>query len=668
MANRLADSTSPYLLQHQNNPVDWWEWGPEAFAEAQSSDRPVLLSVGYSACHWCHVMARESFENKAVAAFMNRHFVNIKVDREERPDVDAIYLQATTAMTGHAGWPMTCVLTPDGEPFFAGTYFPPEPRQGSPSFSQILQALADAWQNRREEVLATSGEIVGFLREATLGSPGVVGVEDLDAAATTLLGQADRRNGGFGQAPKFPPMMALEFLMRHAARTGDETGLAVVDQTFEAMARGGLRDQVAGGFARYSVDARWQVPHFEKMLHDNALMVSGYLHWRRTLLDRGDHDRARFAEDICRSTVEFLLNEMLTPEGGFAAALDADSDGHEGTFYVWNREQLVEVLGEEDGPWAAELLNVTETGTFERGFSTLQMLEDPDDAARWQRVRATLHTARERRTRPARDGKVIAAWNALTISALAEAGVVLEEPGWVEAARSAATLLWDTHAAGTASFRRTSFAGVASNHAAVLDDHGLLASACHDLFRLTGEHLWWERATVLLERILGHFADEVGGFFDTADDAEQLIVRPQEFTDNATPSGTSAALAALVTHSAITGDARYRQIADSTVSRLAELMSGAPRFAGWALAQAEALQSGPLQIAIVGEPGTDLHQAALAATAPGAVVVAGPAGLDVPLFEGRDRIEGRDAAYVCRDFVCRMPVTDPTELAREVRS
>ncbi|HJR89120.1 MAG TPA: thioredoxin domain-containing protein [Aeromicrobium sp.] len=657
MVNRLAESTSPYLLQHADNPVDWYEWGDEAFALAKSLDRPVLLSVGYAACHWCHVMAHESFEDPVTAAYMNDHFVNVKVDREERPDVDAVYMQATQAMTGHGGWPMTCVLTPDGEPFFAGTYFPPEPQQGMPAFTQVLQALAEAWRTRRADVLGASREAVEHLRTRSAISSTAVDADALDAAAELLATQFDDIAGGFGGSPKFPPTMVLEFLLRQHSRTGDERSLAMARRTADSMARGGIYDQLGGGFARYSVDRFWRVPHFEKMLYDNAQLVRFYLHV-------GD-------ERIARETADFLLAELATAEGGFASALDADSADeqghvHEGAFYVWNREQLTEVLGAEDGQWAADLLSVTPEGTFERGLSTLQLPADPDDPERWADIRARLLEVRAERTRPARDDKVVAAWNGLTITALAEASVVLDDPRYAEAAVAAAELLVTVHGAGTDAFVRTSRDGAAGRSAAVLEDHGCVAEAFLAVLGITGDAVWLGRAQAVLDRALEHFADGEGGFFDTADDAEELVVRPQDPSDNAHPSGTSALLHALVAFAALTGEHRYRDAAEVALGRLSTLIERAPRFAGWSMAAAEAMLAGPLEVAIVGSDGRErqeLHRAALALDG-GAVVVAGEPGLDIPLFRDRTEIDGKPAAYVCRNFVCDLPVTEPRSLGR----
>jgi len=655
MPNRLAQATSPYLQQHADNPVDWWEWSDEALAVAQELDRPILLSVGYAACHWCHVMAHESFEDAATAAYMNDHFINIKVDREERPDIDAVYMKATTAMTGQGGWPMTCVLTPTGEPFFAGTYFPPEPRQGAPAFTQVLQALAEAWRDRRDEVLKVSGDVLEHLRQNTDTVGGPLGPDEFDEAVAELAKQYDVEAGGFGTSPKFPPSMVLEFLLRNAARTGSEQALAMVAGSCEAMARGGMYDQLSGGFARYSVDRFWRVPHFEKMLYDNALLLRVYLHWWR-------QSGSPLAERIARETARFILDELRTPEGGFASALDADSDGHEGTFYVWNPNQLMRLLGADDGAWAAQLLGVTGPGTFERGFSTLQLRVDPDDPERWDRVRTTLLAARARRTRPARDDKVVASWNGLAVTALAEAAVLLDEPDFGDAAVAAAQLLVDVHLAE--GFARTSRDGVAGGNSAVLEDHGAVAEAFIAVLGITGEADWLDRARLLLDRVVEHFVDPEGGFFDTADDAENLVVRPKDASDNAYPSGTSAAVAALLSFAAITGEHGYRAAAESGIASAANIATQVPRFAGWTLAAAEAVVAGPLEVAVVGprEDRAALHHAALRLASPGAVVIAGEVGLGIPLFEQRDLVGGRPAAYVCEGFVCRRPVTDPRDL------
>ncbi|HET6654083.1 MAG TPA: thioredoxin domain-containing protein [Nocardioides sp.] len=663
MANRLAKATSPYLLQHADNPVNWWEWSPEAFAEAAATGRPVLLSVGYAACHWCHEMAHESFEDEATAAYMNEHFVNVKVDREERPDVDAVYMAATTAMTGHGGWPMTVVLTPEGEPFFAGTYYPDQPRQGQPSFRQVLEALVSAWTGRRDEVRRVAGDVSEHMRGQ--GMP--AGDQPLDAdvlagAVRTLAGEFDAANGGFGGAPKFPPSMVLEFLLRHGARTGSPQTVNLAAATMTAMARGGLYDQLAGGFARYSVDRAWVVPHFEKMLYDNAQLLGVYARWWR---QTGDP----LGERVARETADFLLAELRTAEGGFASALDADTDGVEGKFYAWTPGELVEVLGADDGSWAAGLLGVSEEGTFEHGTSTLQLRQDLDPA-RWAGLRERLAAHRAAtRTHPARDDKVVAAWNGLAIAALAEAGALLGEPRYLEAARGAARLLVDVHLDGDR-LLRVSRDGVAGRHSGVLEDYGCVAHGFLVLHAVTGEQQWFDLAGALLDRALDAFAAADGGFHDTADDAETLVSRPRDPSDNASPSGQSALVHALLHHAALTGSGRHRDAAEAALRNVRVLAERAPRFAGWSLAAAEAALDGPLEVAVVGElhdPAYDgLLRVARASSRPGLVVAAGrPAGDSpdgVPLLAGRGLVDGRPAAYVCRGMVCERPVTGEAEL------
>jgi uncharacterized protein YyaL (SSP411 family) len=654
MSNRLAQATSPYLRQHADNPVDWWEWSDDAFAEARKRDVPILLSVGYAACHWCHVMAHESFENADVAALMNEYFVNIKVDREERPDVDAVYMEATTALTGHGGWPMTCFLDTDGAPFYAGTYFP------RPQFSRLLAAIANAWQRDRAEVRSAGQRILGALAEVTTPSPAqgpLPSDVDLDRTVEQLAGQFDRERAGFGRAPKFPPSMVLEFLLRQHERTGDPTSLTMAEQTLEAMARGGMYDQLAGGFARYSVDAAWVVPHFEKMLYDNALLLRVYLHWwRRT--------GSPFAERIARETADFLLQDLRTPEGGFASALDADTQGVEGLTYVWTRDQLLEVLG-TDADEAAALFEVTEAGTFEHGASTLQLLQDPSDSERWLDLRTRLYAARMVRPQPARDDKVVTAWNGLAIAALAEAGVLLAQPRYLSAATDCARLLLDLHLVD-GRLRRTSRDGTAGTAAGVLEDYGDLADGLLTLHEASGDAMWFMAAGSLLDTALQHFRDGDGGFFDTADDAEQLVRRPRDPADNATPSGASAVIGALIGYAALTGSATHRRLAEDALRRTGEMARAQPRFFGWALAAAEALVDGPVQIAVVGEPdGGPLTDTAWRLRPPGAVVVSGePDAAGMPLLADRPLIDGRPAAYVCRGMVCDLPVAEVADLER----
>ncbi|HEX3816635.1 MAG TPA: thioredoxin domain-containing protein [Mycobacteriales bacterium] len=658
MPNRLADATSPYLLQHKDNPVEWWEWSAEAFAEARRRDVPILLSVGYAACHWCHVMAHESFENAEVAAAMNADYVCIKVDREERPDIDSVYMEATQAMTGNGGWPMTVFATPDGAPFFCGTYFPPQPRMGIPSFPQLLAAVAEAWRERRGELESVSADVTGKLNAAD-GLPlgGEIGPGPLAAGVVALAGTFDATDGGFGGAPKFPPSMVLEYLLRHSARTGDADSLRMAEATCDAMARGGMYDQLAGGFARYSVDNSWVVPHFEKMLYDNALLLRVYVHlWRQT--------GSALARRVAVDTAEFLLRDLRTPDGGFSSALDADTDGVEGSTYVWNPTQLADVLGAEDGAWAAELLSVTAAGTFEAGFSTLQLRTDPSDVDRWNSVRQRLLTSRGTRPQPGLDDKVVTAWNGLAIAALADAGAILGDQSYVDAAVAAATLLLDLHLID-GRLRRTSRLGRVGRSAGILEDYGDLAEGLLALHQATADGRWLGAAGELLDVALARFGDDAGSFFDTADDAEQLVRRPQDPTDNATPAGASALAGALLSYSALTASTRHREVAEAIVARSIPLIERYPRAAGWAAAVAEALVAGPYEVAVVGEPTgrAELERVARSSAAPGLVVVAGSPGQPgVPLLADRPLLGGAAAAYVCRGFVCAAPVSDPDAL------
>ncbi len=661
MANRLETSTSPYLLQHATNPVDWWPWCDEAFAEAARRDVPVLLSIGYAACHWCHVMAHESFEDENTAAAMNANFVNVKVDREERPDVDSIYMEATVAMTGNGGWPMTCFLTPTGEPFHCGTYYPPSPRHGLPGFPQLLSAVRQSWIHRGEEVREAAKRVVGQLTErAAPLTESAVDDRVLAAAVDRLAGDFDHQHAGFGGAPKFPPSMLLEFLLRHHERTGSGPALSMVQDTGEAMARGGMYDQLAGGFARYCVDAAWVVPHFEKMLYDNALLLRGYTHLARLT---GSATARRVAEQ----TVTFLLDGLGTAQGGFAASLDADTAGHEGATYVWTPGQLVDVLGPDDGQWAAELLVVSPAGTFEHGTSVLQLPAEPDDADRWERVRTALLAARAARPQPARDDKVVTEWNGMAITTLAEAGGVLGRPEWVAAACAAGDLMLGTHLVD-GRLRRSSRDGVVGGAAGVLADYAWLVEGLLALYQVTGEDRWLQAATPLLEQAQEHFADpeHPGAWFDTAADAEALFRRPANVTDNATPAGASALAGALVTASALTGAEPYREAAQAAVARAGLLPARAPQAAGHWLTTAEALAHGPVQIAVIG-PAGDPARAALEAKARwaapgGAAVLAGEPGADHPMLAGRDLVTGVAAAYVCHGFVCDRPVTSPEDL------
>jgi uncharacterized protein YyaL (SSP411 family) len=684
MADRLRSATSPYLLQHAGNPVDWWPWGDEAFTAARERGVAVLLSVGYSACHWCHVMAHETFEDAATAALMNEHLVSIKVDREERPDVDAVYMAATQAMTGQGGWPMTVFMTPDREPFFCGTYFPRE------QFRRLVLSVAQAWKDDRGALTQRAERIAGALAEQMHGgwasgdepgedpaSPdGAPGPELLaracDQAVTALESSYDLRQGGFGGAPKFPPSMVLEFLLRHEERAGGATARQMAEGTLRAMAAGGLYDQLGGGFARYSVDAGWVVPHFEKMLYDNALLARVYAHWwRRT----GSELARRVAADTC----DWMIAGLRTPDGGFASALDADSEGEEGRYYVWTPAQLEDVLGPGDAQYAAREFGVTPEGTFENGKSVLQRRSEPDDPARYEGVRATLLAAREQRVRPARDDKVVAAWNGLAIAALAETGLLLDRPAFTEAALDAAELLARVHVSGDR-LARTSRDGIAGPSAGVLEDYACVAEGYLALSGVTGQSRWVSLAGRLLQTALDRFGRGDGGFYDTADDGERLIYRPAEAADGPSPSGAFAIAGALLSYSALTGSARHRAAAAGALRPLPAIAATYPRAAGWGLAVAEAMVSGPAEIAVVGPAGDErtvaLHYTAFLAAPPGAVIALGEGAADdgaaddgaIPLLAGREPVGGAPAAYVCREFTCRMPVTEPQALQAELAS
>jgi hypothetical protein len=618
-------------------------------------------------------MAHESFEDEETAKIVNGSVVAIKVDREERPDIDAVYMAATQAMTGQGGWPMTVFMTPDGDPFLCGTYFP------RARFVQMVTAIAGAWKQGKDRITSESERIRETLADnaAALSALGGRG-DDLDleyVTATAMAGLAasfDQVDGGFGRAPKFPPSMTLEYLLRFDQRTGEPPAMEMAEATCEAMARGGMYDQLGGGFARYSVDETWTVPHFEKMLYDNALLAGVYTHlWRQT----GSLLARRVAEETC----DFILRELRTPEGGFAASLDADSDGREGTFYVWTPAQLREVLGEDDGEFAASAFGVTAEGTFEHGASVLQRRTQPQDQERFDRIRGVLLTAREERTRPSRDDKVVAAWNGMAIGALAEAGVLFNRPDLLAAATEAADLLSSVHLrqpakatpiVGATRLLRTSKDGVAGPSAGLLEDYACVAAGLIRLSGMTGEASWASVAGLLLDTVLTAFADGNGGFYDTAEAGERVIFRPADPTDNATPSGTFAAADALLSYGALTGAERYRSAAAAALAVLPAIASKYPRAGGMGLAVTEALLSGPAEIAIVGpddDPRTgDLLRAALHAAPPGAVFARGPGSgseeSPIPLLNGRPLVSGAPAAYVCQGFTCLAPVTTPAEL------
>jgi uncharacterized protein YyaL (SSP411 family) len=666
--NRLKDSTSPYLLQHADNPVDWWPWSEAAFAEAARRDVPVMLSVGYAACHWCHVMAHESFEDPQTAKLLNEHVVAVKVDREERPDVDSVYMTATQAMTGQGGWPMTVFMTPDQEPFFAGTYFPRD------RFQQLILSVAQAWRSQRDGVTGQARDVAAALAENAAAITRALRADsaasdtdtrfrDVTAASVSALERDyDAAEGGFGRAPKFPPSMVLEFLLRHHHRTQNPAALRMAEGTCEAMARGGMYDQLAGGFARYSTDSAWVVPHFEKMLYDNALLARVYANlWRATGSD--------LARRVALETCAWMVQEMRTADGGLAASLDADSEGEEGKFYVWRPAELTAVLGPEDGEFAARVFGVTQAGTFELGASVLQLRADPADPVRFIRIKRELLAARQERVRPGQDDKVVAAWNGLAISALAECGLLFGQRPLIEAARTAASLLAEVHIKDT-KLIRTSRGGDAGDTEGVLEDYACVAEGFEVLSGVTGEAHWLTLAGRLLEVALEAFGDGAGGFYDTAADGESLIFRPADAADNATPSGTFTMAGALLSYAALTGSARHRAAAEAALGVLPAIAARYPRAAGTGLGVAEAWLAGPAEIAVVGDDGDErthiLHQAALHAAPPGAVLALGDGsepGETVPLLVGRGQVDGAPAAYVCRQFACLAPVTTPEELA-----
>ncbi|MCX5273388.1 thioredoxin domain-containing protein [Streptomyces virginiae] len=682
MSNRLAQATSPYLLQHAENPVDWWPWETGAFEEARRRNVPVFLSVGYSACHWCHVMAHESFEDNFTAAYMNEHFVNVKVDREERPDVDAVYMEAVQAATGQGGWPMSVFMTPDGQPFYFGTYFPPGPRHGMPSFRQVLEGVHSAWTSRRDEVGEVAAKITRDLagRELSIESAGLPTEETQALALLELTRDIDPASGWFRGDTKFPPSMVIEFLLRHHARAGSVAALEMAEGLCGAMARSSLYDQLGGGFHRYVLTPRTGgplVPHFEKMLYDNALLCRVYAHlWRATGSD--------LARRVALETADFMVRELRTDQGGFASALDADSEDPltgehvEGAYYAWTPAQLREVLGEADGDLAAGYFGVTEEGTFEHGTSVLQLPQDGPavEAGRLAGIKERLLAARGRRPAPGRDDKIVAAWNGLAIAALAECGAYFERPDLVERATEAADLLVRVHMDGRARLSRTSKDGQVGTNDGVLEDYGDVAEGFLALASVTGEGVWLEFAGFLVDLVLDRFTAEDGSLYDTAHDAEKLIRRPQDPTDTAAPSGWTAAAGALLSYAAHTGSQAHRTAAERALGVVHALGPRVPRYIGHGLSVAEALLDGPREVAVVGHPEDPalalLHRTALLGTAPGAVVAAGLAGAtdgggaEFPLLAERTLVDDLPTAYVCRHFVCARPTTDPAELAEQL--
>jgi uncharacterized protein len=666
VSNRLAQETSPYLLEHADNPVDWYPWGPEALSRARRENKPILLSIGYSACHWCHVMARESFEDPEIAALINRDFVAIKVDREERPDLDQVYMRAVQGMTGSGGWPMTAFLLPDGTPFFAGTYFPPADRFGMPSFRRVLGAVADAFTNRSAEVETTATQVREYLQRSPVVtsslSPGALAPALLDEAYARLARDHDPTNGGFGGAPKFPQPMLIDFLLRTHRRTRDPAALRMAEQTLRAMAAGGMYDQLGGGFHRYSVDQRWLVPHFEKMLYDNALLPRAYLDaWQLT----GDVDFRRVVEE----TLAFVQRELRSPEGGFYSSLDADSEGEEGRFYVWTPTELELALGVDDAAAVARAFDVTDAGNFE-GRNILHPVT-PDARAVLDRVRDRLLAAREGRVRPRRDEKVIAGWNGLMLRAFAEAGRVLDRPDLVSTAEANARFLLARMRSGNRMRRsykdgRTTIAGYLEDQAAVAD--GLLS-----LYEATFDTGWLDDLRGLVREMLAAFWDEPrAAFFDAAGDQEPLVVRPQDVTDNAIPSGTSLAVDVLLRAGMLLGEDSWIVKARSTLERLAPTAANAPLAFGRLLAALDFELGRPVELAVIGLPADPqtrrLLDVARLRYLPNRLLAAAPDGdgRGIPLLAERRAINGVATAYLCEGFVCRSPTTDPAELERQL--
>jgi uncharacterized protein YyaL (SSP411 family) len=633
--NRLAHETSPYLLQHAGNPVDWYPWGDEALSRAREEDKPILLSIGYAACHWCHVMEHESFEDAATAAVMNERFVSVKVDREERPDLDAIYMEAVVALSGHGGWPMTVFLTPEGEPFYGGTYYPPEPRHGMPSFQQVLEAVDEAWRERRQDVARSAAQLVEAVRRSAELRPSSEPLTEsvLASAVRGLRATFEPAYGGWGRAPKFPNAPVLEFLLRRAAGTiPDETALAMVTKTLDEMAAGGMYDLLGGGFHRYSVDERWRVPHFEKMLYDNALLAAAYLHgWVVT----GDE---RYHE-VCRATIAYMLRELALPEGGFASAQDADTDGVEGLTFTWTEE--------EGAP--AELLE-----PFEHGRSIIR--GELDEA-----TRARLFELREQRPKPLRDDKAIASWNGLALAALAEAGWRLERPDWIEAAKALGAFVLGPLSDDQGRLRRSWRDGRTSG-VAFLDDYANVAHGLLELHVATGEARWLEEANRLARLAVELFADEEhGGFFLAPTGAERLVARTKELDDHPLPSGNSMLAHVLLRLSRLYGDEELGRLGVSVLRLVLPALERAPSAFGWALVALELHLSPPRELAIVGPVDSEVARAALAPWQPNTVVAIGPAE-DVPLLAGKQLVDGKPAVYVCERFACRAPVTDPADL------
>ena len=670
MSNRLANETSPYLLQHADNPVDWYAWGPEALERAKGEDKPILLSIGYAACHWCHVMAHESFEDEDTARLMNENFVNIKVDREERPDLDGIYMQAVQAMTGHGGWPMTMFLLPDGSPFYGGTYFPPDDRHGLPSFRRVLQSVADAYVQRREGVDQSAEQVKQIYESNRAGarSSGTLSPQILEIAYRALANGYDAQNGGFGAAPKFPATMVLDFLLRYWKRTDTSHALEIVETSFLKMARGGIYDQIGGGFARYAVDAIWLVPHFEKMLYDNALLtrLGAYL-WQATK----DHEVKR----VTTETVEWVDREMTSPEGGFYSSLDADSEGHEGKFYVWSEDEIDALLG-ADARAFKSYYGVTPGGNFE-GQNILFVAGAPPQMDRelvdaiLTRGKKILYESRAKRVWPGRDEKILASWNGLMLRGIATAARVFARDDFRDLTiRNAEFLSREMVTKGRV--MRSHKEGV-TRITGFLEDHAAVALGFLAVYELTFDERWVERARDIADAMIEWFwDDEKGVFFDTAKDAEQLITRPRDVTDNATPSGTSLAIELLLQLSELQQDPEYRRRAAFTLEALAEPMTRFPTAFGHLLGCADMEINGAIEVVLVGDVKSAafkaLEQAVAERYVPSLVLAGGAVkkGSNIKLLEDRPLVDGKPTAYVCRNYTCDRPVTRPDALSDQL--
>ena len=680
MPNRLIDETSPYLLQHAHNPVDWYPWGEEALERAEREDMPILLSVGYSACHWCHVMERESFENAEIAALMNENFVCIKVDREERPDIDSIYMTAVQALTGQGGWPMTVFLTPDGKPFYGGTYFPPEDRGGLPAFPRLVEALADAYKARRGEVTRTTSQLVQRMTQLSAGMAGVepLTVEVLQSAKRAVAGQFDGRHGGIGLQPKFPQPMTYEFLLRHHARTQDPESLEMVELTLTRMAEGGIFDQIGGGFHRYSTDTYWLVPHFEKMLYDNALLARLYLHAYQVT---GDPLYRRIVEE----TLDYIAREMTDANGGFYSAQDADSEGVEGKFFVWRPEETIDLLGKTEGDLFNSYYGVTRKGNFEgrsilhvaKGGAGAKGMSDEEFEKTLRRWKMILLAARNERVAPGLDDKVLTSWNGLAMRAFAEAGAALGRQDYVEKANINAKFLLDS-LVRDGRLLRTYRNGEAKLNG-YLEDYAFLIDGLLVLHEATLDGRWLDESISLGEAMVDLFWEESEGrFYDTGRDHEELVLRPRDYTDNATPCGSSMAADVLLRLAVITGDSEHQRRAVTSLRSVRELMSRFPTGAGHWLGALDFYLSTPKEIAIVGGAGDAETNALLSEVSrrylPNRVLV-GSVGdgtaetrSGVPLLEDRDRVDGKATAYVCENYACNFPVTEPAALAAQLAS